>query len=117
MNELVKIKNNDIVINKEWIEKYKNFKRVQLEMDLAEKEFKEELKNAMEQIGKNNLILDGFSASIRKGSSRTTLDTKRIKEELLNEVTYNKFKNEVKFRTKNEQLHKAIREVKRQNGI
>ena len=36
-----------------------------------------------------------------------------IKEELLNEVTYNKFKNEVKLRTKNEQLHKAIREVKR----
>ena len=36
-----------------------------------------------------------------------------IKEELLNEVTYHKFKNEVKFRTKNEILHKAIREVKR----
>jgi len=36
-----------------------------------------------------------------------------VKEELLNEVTYSKFKNEVKFRTKNEQLHKAIREVKR----
>ena len=82
MNELVKIKNNDIVINKEWIEKYKNFKRIQLEMDLAEKQFKEDLKNAMEEIGKSNIILDGFSASIRKGSSRTTLDTKRIKEEL-----------------------------------
>ena len=36
-----------------------------------------------------------------------------VKEELLNEVTYHRFKNEVKFRTKNEQLHKAIREVKR----
>jgi len=36
-----------------------------------------------------------------------------VKEELLNEVTYSKFKNEVKYRTKNEQLHKAIREVKR----
>jgi hypothetical protein len=36
-----------------------------------------------------------------------------VQEELLNEVTYSKFKNEVKFRTKNEQLHKAIREVKR----
>ena len=36
-----------------------------------------------------------------------------IKNELINEVTYSKFKNEVKFRTKNEQLHKAIREVKR----
>ena len=82
MNELVKIENNDIIINKEWIKKYKNFKRTQLEMDLAEKEFKEELKIAMEQIGKKNLILDGFSATIRKGSSRTTLDAKKIKEEL-----------------------------------
>jgi hypothetical protein len=36
-----------------------------------------------------------------------------IEKELLNEVTYSKFKNDVKFRTKNEQLHKAIREVKR----
>ena len=36
-----------------------------------------------------------------------------IDQELLNEVTYNKFKTEVKFRTKSEQLHKAIREVKR----
>lgn len=36
-----------------------------------------------------------------------------IKQELLNESSYNKFKNEVKYRTKSEQLHKAIREVKR----
>jgi hypothetical protein len=38
---------------------------------------------------------------------------KIVKEELLNEVTYNKFKNEVKLRSKNEALHKAIKEVKR----
>lgn len=36
-----------------------------------------------------------------------------VKEELLNEVSYNKFKNEVKYRTKAEMLHKSIREVKR----
>ncbi len=36
-----------------------------------------------------------------------------IDQELLSEVTYHKFKNEVKYRTKAEQLHKAIREVKR----
>jgi hypothetical protein len=36
-----------------------------------------------------------------------------IKEELLNEATYKQFKKEVKFRTKAEQLHKAMREVKR----
>jgi len=36
-----------------------------------------------------------------------------IEKELLNEVTYSKFKKDVKFRTKSEQLHKAIREVKK----
>lgn len=41
-----------------------------------------------------------------------TID-KIVKEGLLNEGTYSKFKNEVKLRSKNEQLHKAIKEVKR----
>jgi hypothetical protein len=36
-----------------------------------------------------------------------------IKEELLKEGTYKQFKSEVKYRTKAEQLHKAMREVKR----
>jgi hypothetical protein len=36
-----------------------------------------------------------------------------IEKELINEVTYGKFKKEVKHRTKSEQLHKAIREVKK----
>ena len=36
-----------------------------------------------------------------------------IEQELLNEATYKQFKKEVKFRTKAEQLHKAMREVKR----
>ena len=36
-----------------------------------------------------------------------------IKQELLNEATYKQFKKEVKHRTKAEQLHKAMREVKR----
>ena len=46
--------------------------------------------------------------------SKVSLSVKNIiKEELLNETSYNKFKNEVKYRTKNEMLHKSIREVKR----
>ena len=36
-----------------------------------------------------------------------------IDQELLNEVTYHSFKKDVKFRTKSEMLHKAIREVKK----
>ena len=38
---------------------------------------------------------------------------KIVKEEILKEGTYSKFKSEVKLRSKNEMLHKAIKEVKR----
>lgn len=38
---------------------------------------------------------------------------KEVEKELLKEGSYSQFKNEVKFRTKSEQLHKAIREVKK----
>jgi hypothetical protein len=51
----------------------------------------------------------GAASEYSMGESLTNI----VKEELLNEVTYHKFKNEVKYRTKAEQLHKAIREVKR----
>jgi hypothetical protein len=47
----------------------------------------------------------------KESMNETLLDV--IKQELLNEVTYGKFKKDVKHRTKSEQLHKAIREVKR----
>ena len=36
-----------------------------------------------------------------------------IEQELLKEETYKQFKSEVKHRTKAEQLHKAMREVKK----
>jgi hypothetical protein len=53
---------------------------------------------------------DGY---YKKGTTNEMKLKDIIEKELINEVTYSKFKNEVKFRTKNEQLHKAIREVKR----
>ena len=59
-----------------------------------------------------NVMTDIIDRENKKQSINESLEN-IIKEELLNEVTYSKFKNEVKFRTKNEQLHKAIREVKR----
>jgi hypothetical protein len=34
-------------------------------------------------------------------------------EKILNEITYYSFKNETKFRTKSEQLHKAVKEIKK----
>lgn len=82
MNELIKIKNNEIIISNEFVKEYKEFQKIKLAMDLKEKEFKEELKNAMELVGKENLLLDGFSATIRKGSIQKRIDSKRLKEEM-----------------------------------
>lgn len=81
--ELVKVENNDIKPNKEFIEEYKNFMRLSLAMNLKLKEFKEELKEAFELTGRTDkpILLDGFSATYRKGSVRTTIDTKRLKAE------------------------------------
>ena len=50
-NDLVVIKDNEILLNDEFLEKYKSFKKLQLEMDLMEKDFKEQLKSAMEAVG------------------------------------------------------------------
>lgn len=81
MNELVKIENNEIVISEDFINKYKNFKKIQLEMDLMEKDFKVKLKNAMESLGKEKIILNGFSAKIKAGYTTQKFDSTRFTKE------------------------------------
>lgn len=80
--ELVEVKNNEIIINEGFIEDYKNFKKMQLEMELKEKEVKLLLKNAMEMTGKKSIIKEGFSVTYKAPTTRKTVDTKRLKEEL-----------------------------------
>ena len=82
MNDLVKIENNEIVVKPEVIEQFKSFKKIKDEMDLKEKEFKQQLKDQMEQLGIKKFIINGLSAVIKDGTIRTTLDSKRLKEEL-----------------------------------
>ena len=81
MDELVKIENNDIVIDSDFIEKYRNFKKIQLEMDLMEKDFKAKLKEAMEKLGKDKFIVEGFSAKIKAGYTTKRFDSARFKKE------------------------------------
>lgn len=81
MNELVKIEKNEIVIDNDFIEKYRNFKKLQLEMDLMEKDLKAKLKDAMEMLGKDKFIVDGFSAKIKAGYTTTRFDSARFKKE------------------------------------
>lgn len=81
MNELVKIEKNEIVIDSDFIEKYRNFKKLQLEMDLMEKDLKAKLKEAMELLEKDKFIVDGFSAKIKAGYTTSRFDSARFKKE------------------------------------
>lgn len=82
MNELVKIEDGKIEVAKEVIEQIKAFEKMKLEMDLKQKELKQELKEAMEKCGVNKWVTDGLCATIREASTRTTLNSKKLKEEL-----------------------------------
>ena len=82
MNNIVEINNGQIEISKEFTKQYKEFLKLQLEMDLKLKEVKEKVKNAMEEYGITNFEDDNLSFTYRKGTTRKSVDTKRLKEEL-----------------------------------
>ncbi|MCI8575832.1 MAG: hypothetical protein HFI09_05115 [Bacilli bacterium] len=82
MNNLVKIENNEIVIANETIEKIKNFEKMKVEMDLMQKELKQQLKDKMDSLGIKKFIANGLCATIKSATTRTTLDGKKLKEEL-----------------------------------
>lgn len=81
MNELVKIENNEIVVAAEVVEQIKEFQKAKAKMDIMEKELKASLKNAMELKGIKKFIINGLCATIREATSRTAIDSKRLKEE------------------------------------
>ena len=82
MNELVKIENGKIVVAQEFTSEYAKFEKIRLDMELKSKQVKEALKKAMEE---NNTLTyeDDFVKFVyRKASTRTTIDSKKLKEEL-----------------------------------
>ena len=81
MNEMVVIKNNEIIVDATVIGKIKDFKKAKAQMDLVEKELNKSLKEAMEKVGLKKFIVNGLCATIKDGTTRTTVDSKRLKEE------------------------------------
>ncbi len=80
--EIVKIENGQIEIAKEFTKQYKEFLKLQLEMDLKMKEVKEKVKQAMEEFNITSFDNDDLTITYRKGTTRKSVDTKRLKEEL-----------------------------------
>ena len=81
MNEIVIIENNEIKVAQEIVNKIVEFNKVKKEMEYQEKLLKDGLMKAMEEVGIKKFIIDGLSATIKDGSIRTTIDSKRLKEE------------------------------------
>lgn len=81
--ELVKVENGVITVSEEIVNKIVVFNKKKLEMDLIEKELKEKIKEAMEE---NNIFetvnLGELKISYRKSSIRTTVDSKKLKEDM-----------------------------------
>lgn len=82
--ELVKVENGQIIIAQEIINAIVEFQKQALEFKLKEEELKENLKKAMEE---NNITEwtspnGELKVTYRKPSTRTTIDSTRLKNEL-----------------------------------
>lgn len=81
MNEIVKVEEGKVVVAQELVSKIIEFNKAKKEMEYQEKLLKEGLMEAMNQVGLENFSINGLSATIRKGSTRTTVDSTRLKNE------------------------------------
>lgn len=81
MNELVKIEEGKIKIAEDLVNTIVEFNKAKKEMEYQEKLLKDGLMEAMNQVGLEHFSVNGLSATIRKGTSRTTIDSTRLKNE------------------------------------
>lgn len=81
-NSLVKIESGNLVVSLEVSQRIADFKKKAIEIDLIEKQLKEDILILMEQTGKTTYEDDNLTIVYKKGSSRDTLDSKKLKEEM-----------------------------------
>ena len=82
MNELVKVENGNITIVPEELQRLKQYQEIKLKAEMLEKEIKQQLLIAMESNGIKKWSNDVFNAIYVAETQRTSIDTKRLKEEL-----------------------------------
>jgi len=82
MNNLTRVENGSFIVDEEYVRKYREFLKLKEYVDLADKEIKQGAKDFMEATGKTNIVAGGLSFSYRQGTTRISLDSKKLKEEL-----------------------------------
>lgn len=81
MNEIVSVKDGKITVAEDMVNKIIEFNKAKKEMEYQETLLKEGLLNAMKETGIKNFVINGLSATVKEGSTRTTIDSKRLKTE------------------------------------
>jgi predicted phage-related endonuclease len=80
--ELVKVNNGEITVAQEIVKQIVEFEKEKLKMDLIQKDLKEKLKEAMENNNVTKLEFGELKVSYRNASTRTSVDSKKLKEDL-----------------------------------
>lgn len=81
MNEIVKVEDGQVVVAQEIVNKIIEFNKAKKEMEYQEQLLKDGLMEAMNKVGITKFIINGLSATIKSGTTRTSVDSKRLKEE------------------------------------
>lgn len=81
MNEIVSVKDGKITVSEDMVNKIIEFNKAKKEMEYQEKLLKEGLLNAMKELDVKKFVINGLSATVKEGSTRTTIDSKRLKTE------------------------------------
>lgn len=80
MSELIHLNGNDIQVADEILTKLQALNAVKKQLDDTEKQFKVELKKAMEENGIKSIKNDVFTASYIEENTRTVFDTDKAKK-------------------------------------
>lgn len=81
--DLVKVEKGQIVVAEELVSKIVSFQKEALKMKMIEDDLKSKIKTAMEENGIDKSFEIGeLKVSYRKASTRTTIDSKKLKEDL-----------------------------------
>lgn len=86
MNDLVKVENGEIVIAEKIIQELQDFYVLKARMEMQEKEVKEALQEAMEANNIKSFTNDELEITYIAETTRTSVDTQRLKDEGLYEL-------------------------------
>lgn len=80
--KLITITNGQLTVADEFLDKFKALNQARLQAEMMEKELKQELLQAMENHNIKKWSNDYFQATYVGETERSSVDTKRLKEEL-----------------------------------